>query len=134
MVGQLLKTSPSLGLTRGQVAKRLGVTTTTVRQKERDGALPFTVDEDGIHRFRADDVAKVRLSPRRRGKKRVLSQGDIAAFAFARFREGACARDLVETLKITPERARELFELWMSPDLAPPAPKAARPRRVEEDL
>lgn len=127
------RSSTHTGLTRGQVARRLGVTVTTVVRKEKSGALPFTIDDDGIHRFRAEDVEKVRISPTRR-RKELDTPGEVAAYAFNRFRGGATARDLVVELKITPERARALFEMWMSPDLTPPEPKPRPVKRVADDL
>lgn len=96
-------------LTRAHVAKRLGVTTTTVRRLEGKALHP-TVTEEGIRLFAPEEVE--RLAHVRAAKPAPEASGEVAAEAFRLFREGYGLEDIVMRLKQSPGTIRRLFDEW----------------------
>lgn len=96
------------GMTRGQVARRLGVSLATVRRIEASGVLPHRL-VDGVHVFAPADVAQLAASEDApRGRARGRSAGELAAAAFRMLASGRDWRDLVMELEATPDVARQL--------------------------
>ena len=96
-------------LTRAHVAKRLGVTTTTVRRLEGTALHP-SITPEGVRLFSADEVE--RLARTRAAKPAPEASGEVAAEAFRLFREGYAFEDIVMRLKQGPATIRRLFDEW----------------------
>jgi hypothetical protein len=107
-------------LTRRQVAKRLGVSTSTVRRMEFVRLNPAP-DERGVWRFDPAEldgiepriqVAKIRarMSDEELARRR---EGQLAARVFRMFARGASLAQIVVTMKQPPERIRALYHEWM---------------------
>jgi hypothetical protein len=87
-------------LTRGQAARRLGVSVATVRRMEGEELQPIIVD--GKHCF---DVEQL-------DRHRKVTDGDLAAQVFEMFNADKTQVEAVIALKQPPERIRRLFQDW----------------------
>jgi hypothetical protein len=120
-------------LTRAGVAKLLGVSIGTVRNLEKEGALRTTKD-GSVNLFDPKEVAKLKATRDRAGARRAapLSEGEIAAACFERFRQGVGVVDIVIELKIPPAKVRELLRQFFAGDVDPDAGRSragGEPRR-----
>jgi hypothetical protein len=88
-------------LTRGQAARRMGVSLATVRRMEGAELQPILID--GKHCFPIEDVDRHRRA----------TDGDLAAMAFQMFEEDKTQVEAVIALKEPPERIRKLFQHWL---------------------
>lgn len=89
-------------LTRGQAARRMGVSLATVRRMEGSELHPIIVD--GKHCFPLEDI----------DRHRRVTDGDLAAMAFQMFNDDKTQVEAVITLKESPERIRKLFQDWLA--------------------
>jgi hypothetical protein len=96
-------------LTRSDAARRLGVTTTTIRRFEGTHLHP-RVAADGTRLFTADEVE--RLARSRAVKPAPEASGEVAAEAFRLFRLGYTLEEIVMRLKQTPATIHHLFDEW----------------------
>jgi hypothetical protein len=99
-------------LTRGQVARRLGLSLSSVRRMEGVQLKPI-VGERGVRYFEETEIQTVLVRVRRTrvpGDER--ADGTLAAAAFALFRNGADVVAVVAELRETPAKIEELFEHW----------------------
>jgi hypothetical protein len=104
-------------LTRGQAARRMGVSLATVRHMEGAELQPVIVG--GKHCFSIEDV----------DRHRRVTDGDLAAAAFQMFNDDKSQVDVVIALKEPPERIRTLFNDWVQMTgciVAAPPPLGAR--------
>lgn len=100
---------PGRRLTRSDVARRLGVTTTTVRRLEGTTLHP-EIGDDGVRLFTRDEVE--RLAHARAAKPAPEATGEVAAEAFRLFRQGYDLAEIVMRLKQPPAAIRRLFDEW----------------------
>jgi hypothetical protein len=121
----------TLRLTRKQVADRLGVSVFKVRSME--GKTLHPVREEGVHYFAPDDVdaAVQTLGARRRHPQ--WSPGEVAARAFRAFGDGKDLHEIVEELRLPPEKLRALYREWREPDLEQHEVNRQRRARAESE-
>jgi len=98
-------------LSRGDVARRLRVTKTTVLRFEGTLLHP-QVDGEGVRYFDPDEVERIANS--RAAKPAPEASGEIAAEAFRLFRQGYDLEEIVMRLKQPPATIRYLFSEWCS--------------------
>lgn len=115
----------STTLTRDGVAKRLGISVSSVRRLEGEKLHPM-VTEKNVRRFKIADVEQFAASlvannnkPRNAAKvaARVATpevpKGELAALAFERFEQRHSLAEIVIALRVTPEEVRELYHSWL---------------------
>jgi hypothetical protein len=99
-------------LTRGQVARRLGLSLSTVRRMEGVQLKPI-VGERGVRYFEETEIQTVLVRVRRtRVSVDERADGTLAAAAFTRFRDGVDVVAVVTELRESPEKIEALFEHW----------------------
>lgn len=99
-------------LTRRQVARRLGLSLSTVRRME-GGELKPIIDERGVRYFEATEIQAVFVRVRRmRRPDNERADGTLAAAAFTLFQSGADVVAVVKELREAPERIEALFDHW----------------------
>jgi hypothetical protein len=133
-------TLPRGKLTRAEVAKRLGVSVTTLRRMEGT-KLHLTRRSDGVHVFDETEVESVLVTYRhvRSRTTRVTTEADgaTAAQAFECFDQRIPVSEVVKRLEIAPDRAAALQLAWsrlkrvdiesgVAPDVTPEGELAAR--------
>jgi hypothetical protein len=119
------------GLTRAQVARQLGTTTTTVHRMRLRGELHPKRDADGVYHYDPAEVIRVAA---RRGLPDRYTAGQVAAQAFRMFDQGGELREIVMALQVTPEEVFRLYALWQrSLDDPPPAPQGPGVRLLDEE-
>jgi DNA-binding transcriptional MerR regulator len=109
-------------LTRDDVARRLGVSISTVRRLEGTRLHP-AIDVKGIRRFKASDVERLakeleaERSPRNAQQAVVraaeMSKGELAALVFERLEQRHSLSEIVIALRVPPEDVRELYHTWL---------------------
>lgn len=110
-------------LTRDDVAKRLGVSISTVRRLEGTRLHPL-IDDKSVRRFKASDVERVakeleaeQRSPRNAQQAVVraaeMSKGELAALVFERLEQRHSLSEIVIALRVPPEDVRELYHTWL---------------------
>jgi hypothetical protein len=110
-------------LTRDDVAKRLGVSISTVRRLERTRLHP-SIDCKSVRRFKASDVERLareleaeQRSPRNAQQAVVraaeIPKGELAALVFERLEQRHSLSEIVIALRVPPEDVRELFHTWL---------------------
>lgn len=110
-------------LTRDDVAKRLGISVSTVRRLEGSKLHPL-VTANGVRRFKPDDVERVAAAlaanqntPRNAEKAAVraaeLSKGELAALVFERLEQRHSLAEIVIALRVPPEDVREMYHSWL---------------------
>lgn len=104
--------APGRLLTRAQVARRLGMSLSSVRRMEGEQLKPI-VDARGVHHFEETEIQAVFVRVRRaRAPHDERADGTLAAAAFTLFRRGADVIAVVKELHETPEKIEQLFEEW----------------------
>ena len=101
-------------LTRAEVARRLGVSVTTLRRMEGTRLHP-TRRADGTHVFDETEVEAVLVTYRQvrsRTTRATAEDGAIAARAFECFDQRVPVGEVVKRLEIAPERAAALQLAW----------------------
>jgi hypothetical protein len=109
--------------TRDGVAKRLGVSVSTVRRLEGSKLHPL-IDDNGVRRFRASDVERYaneleaeQRTPRNSAQAVVraaqLSKGEIAGLVFERLEQRHSLAEIVIALRVPPEDVRDLYHTWL---------------------
>ncbi|MEI9935585.1 MAG: hypothetical protein WDO69_00035 [Pseudomonadota bacterium] len=99
-------------LTRGEVARRLGLSLSSVRRMEGVQLKPI-VGERGVRYFEETEIQTVLVRVRRtRVPVDERADGTLAAAAFTRFRNGADVVAVVTELRVAPEKIESLFEHW----------------------
>jgi hypothetical protein len=103
-------------LTRVQVAKRLGISTSSVRRLEWDQLHP-AVDARGVHRFDPAEVDRVARPHRSRiggapGRKKSPRRGRLAAEVFRMFGRHMTLAQIVVATKQPPALVRNLYREW----------------------
>jgi hypothetical protein len=112
-------------LTRAQVAKRLGISLSSVRRMEDDRLHP-TVGADGVRRFDPAEVAMVASELIERtpaaGKRRggtsnsgppAIAPGELAARVFECLEERQSLAEIVVGLRVAPDVVRKLHHEWL---------------------
>ena len=110
-------------LTRDDVAKRLGVSISTVRRLEGTRLHP-QIDDKSVRRFKASDVERLakeleaeQRSPRNAQHAVVraaeMSKGELAARVFERLEQRHSLSEIVIALRVPPEDVRELYHTWL---------------------
>lgn len=107
------------GLTRGQVATRLGISTTSVRRLEWE-KLPPVQDERGVWRFDPGEVATIAPREDRSGAttrqrsddERDRKRRGLAARVFLMFARNRSIAEIVVATKQPPDLVRELYREW----------------------
>lgn len=112
--------SPVRTLTRGAVAKRLGVSIATVRRLEASGKLKPTVDENDVRHFSEEEIESLGSA---KPETTRIDPGERAARAWDQLAKGASVFDLVTTLRMHPDEATKLAEKFAAPGVLviPPA-------------
>jgi AcrR family transcriptional regulator len=114
-------------LTRIETAKRLGVSTSTVRRYEGDKLHPIR-GADGVNRFDAKAVAELATSllndnggkPARKPRRNAAvaahevkrTEGEIAAEVFERLEQRQSLAEIVIGVRVPPDVVRELHRQW----------------------
>ncbi len=110
-------------LTRDDVAKRLGVSISTVRRLEGTRLHP-SIDGNSVRRFKASDVERLakelqaeQRSPRN-GQQAVvraaeMSKGELAALVFEQLEQRHSLSEIVIALRVPPEDVRDLYHTWL---------------------
>jgi AcrR family transcriptional regulator len=113
-------------LTRIETAKRLGVSTSTVRRYEGDKLHPIR-GADGVNRFDAKAVAELATSllndnggkPPRKPRRNAAAapevkrtEGEIAAAVFDRLEQRQSLAEIVIGVRVPPDVVRELHRQW----------------------
>lgn len=111
-------------ITRREAAALLGLSEATVRRREGT-ELPVTVGDDGVHRFRREDVDAYAASIAPAPPPPEASTATIRR-AFELFASGATLPEIVVALDIPPSEVRRLYAEWT-------APLGATPRQVAEE-
>lgn len=108
---------PSGKLRRTEVARRLGVSLTTLRRMEGTRLHPAT-GADGVHLFDEAEVEAAVVTYRgiraRSAASLKPSDGEIAAAAFELFDNGTSLVDVVKQLQVAPDRVGALHRAWAS--------------------
>jgi DNA-binding transcriptional MerR regulator len=110
-------------LTRDDVAKRLGVSISTVRRLEGSRLHPLVTDK-GVRRFRPADVEQLAAAlaaeqntPRNAQKAAAhaieLGKGELAARVFERLEQRHSLAEIVIALRLPPDEVRELYHTWL---------------------
>lgn len=104
-------------ISRGEAAKRLGVSTTQIIRYEKEGFLVPVVDAKGWHWFHAEGVERMR--PKEgigRPTRRTLKQeaGEVAASVFAHLVEGKSLHEIVIATRALPDDVVKLIDLFDS--------------------
>jgi hypothetical protein len=108
----ILAGSPGRLLTRGQVARRLGLSLSTVRRMEGEQLNPI-VGARGVRYFEETEIQTVLVRVRRtRMPDDERADGALAAAAFTLFRNGVAVVAVVKELRESPEKVEKLFEDW----------------------
>jgi len=103
---------PGRLLTRGQVARRLGTSLSTVRRMEGELLKPI-IGARGVHYFEETEIQAVFVRVRRaRMPDSERADGTLAAAAFALFRRGADVIAVVKELREAPEKIETLLGHW----------------------
>lgn len=118
---------PAKLLTRTETAKRLGVSTSTVRRYEGDKLQPIR-GADGVNRFDAKAVAELATSllndnggkPPRKPLRNAAApahevkrtEGEIAAEVFERLEQRQSLAEIVIGVRVPPDVVRELHRQW----------------------
>ena len=118
---------PAKLLTRTATARRLGVSTSTVRRYERDKLQPIR-GADGVNRFDAKAVAELATSllndnggkPPRKPRRNAAgpahevkrTEGEIAAEVFERLEQRQSLAEIVIGVRVPPDVVRELHRQW----------------------
>jgi hypothetical protein len=118
------KPKPDL-LTRAQVARRLGISLSSVRRMEGERLHP-TVGADGVRRFDPAEVASVASDLIERvpasGKRRhgtsdagspAVAPGELAARVFECLEERQSLAEIVVGLRVAPDVVRKLHHEWL---------------------
>jgi hypothetical protein len=101
VVAERVELTRDVLLTRGQAARRMGVSIATVRRMEGAELQPILVG--GKHCFPIEDV----------DRNRKATDGDLAAQVFRMFNEDKTQVEVVIALKESPDRIRKLFHDWI---------------------
>ncbi len=110
-------------LTRDDVAKRLGVSISTVRRLEGTRLHP-SIDDKSVRRFKASDVERLarelqaeQRSPRNAQQAVVraaeMPKGELAALVFERLEQRHSLSEIVIALRVPPEDVRDLYHTWL---------------------
>ncbi len=110
-------------LTRDDVAKRLGVSISTVRRLEGTRLHP-QIDDKSVRRFKASDVERLakeleaeQRSPRNAQQAVVraaeVPKGELAALVFEKLEQRHSLSEIVIALRVPPEDVRELYHTWL---------------------
>ncbi len=110
-------------LTRDDVAKRLGVSISTVRRLEGTRLHP-SIDGNSVRRFKASDVERLareleaeQRSPRNAQQAVVraaeMPKGELAALVFEKLEQRHSLSEIVIALRVPPEDVRELYHTWL---------------------
>jgi hypothetical protein len=119
------------GLTRSEVARQLGVSTTEVHRMRLRGTLRPKRDERGVWRY---DPAEVVRAAAGRSTAARRTRGQTAALAFRMFDQGGELKDIVMALQEPPEEVRRLLREWQSAlEDPPPAPEGVGARLLDEE-
>jgi hypothetical protein len=97
-------TPATAGITRGEVAKRLGVSVASVRRMEGEALHP--VRREGVWTFDPREVEQI--APGRRSETR----GEVAAAIFEMLDRGASFSEIVRLTRQSPEAVRDLHQQW----------------------
>jgi hypothetical protein len=119
------------GLTRSEVARQLGVSTTEVHRMRLRGTLRPKRDDRGVWRYDPGEVVRTAAGRSTAARR---TRGQTAALAFRMFDQGGELKDIVMALQEPPEEIRRLFREWQSAlEDPPPAPEPAGPRLLDEE-
>lgn len=110
-------------LTRDDVAKRLGVSISTVHRLEGTRLHP-SIDSNSVRRFKASDVERLakeleaeQRSPRNAQQAVVraaeMSKGELAALVFEKLEQRHSLSEIVIALRVPPEDVRDLYHTWL---------------------
>jgi hypothetical protein len=102
---------PSGSLTRSKVARRLGVSVTTLRRMEGTLLHPQT-GEGGVRMFDAEEVEAAVIRVRRRERPEEPETGAVAAEVFTLFDEGVHPVDVIKKLLLAPNVVESLHVQW----------------------
>lgn len=102
---------PNGSLTRSKVARRLGVSVTTLRRMEGTLLHPQT-GEGGVRMFDADEVEAAVIRVRRRERPEEPETGAVAAEVFTLFDDGVHPVDVIKKLLLAPNVVESLHTRW----------------------
>ena len=106
-------------LTRDDVAKRLGISVSTVRRLEGSKLHPL-VTGSGVRRFKPADVEQLATTlaanqnaPRNAALTVERSKGELAALVFERLEQRHSLAEIVIALRVSPDEVRDLYHTWL---------------------
>jgi hypothetical protein len=104
-------------ITRGEVARALGVAVASVRRLERVRLHPAR-DADGVWRFDPGEVSALVAERKQLSRPGVAvagpTEGELAALVFGLLDEGKTFSAIVRELRLPPERIRQLHRQWLA--------------------
>jgi hypothetical protein len=104
---------PAPYLSRGETAWCLGTSIGQVRRFEEAGKLHPVIDPDGVRLYDPHEVAAMARTRGREGRKMSTQAGEVAAAAFALFREGRSLDEVVTSLEREPAEIIELRRYYL---------------------
>ena len=101
--------NPSTWYTRGEVAKLLGVSVTSISNLEKARRLHPQLDDKGYHRFNPNEVHALETKHRVRTKTHAPTPGEIEAGVLTLLQEGCSKVECCQRLHVP---MREIQRIW----------------------
>ena len=123
ITGVLAGTKAGSMLGRTEAARTLGISVSTLRRVVENKIVSCVVDENGHHRFSAEDVIRARAvvgARKRRSPGAGVApaspdiDGDLAATVAERLDGGASPIDVVKELRVSPNEVEPIVQWWRS--------------------
>lgn len=101
--------NPATWYTRGEVAKLLGVSVTSISNLEKARRLHPQLDDKGYHRFNPNEVHALETKHRVRTKTRAPTPGEVEAGVVTLLQEGCSKVEVCQRLHVP---MREIQRIW----------------------
>ena len=103
---------PGKFLKRSDVARRFGVSTSSIRRMEGSSLQPI-VGPKGVRYFAEEQIEAVFVRIRRTSRAEIVdTSGPVAGCVFERLKAGMDAADIVKELRLEPELVEKLLKQW----------------------
>ena len=101
--------NPATWFTRGEVAKLLKCSTTTICRLDGKRLHPIT-DVDGVHRYNPIEVRGIEIRDQRRAQRHARTQGELEAAVVDLITQGRSKLDIVRQLAVTLDDVQRIWE------------------------